>query len=223
MPSAPFSSPDWRHFTGPQPYGPVMDAMQAHARAIRQTGAPEAIWLLEHAPVYTGGTSARPADLLAPGAVPTITVGRGGQWTWHGPGQRVAYVMLDLAKRGQDVRALVQALEGWVIACLADFGIAGERRPGLPGIWVATGNSASGYDKVAAIGIRISRWVSWHGLAINLDPDLTAFDAIVPCGVTDGGVTSLAGLGVTTSMAALDAALMRHFETFFPPIAADAG
>ena len=223
MPCAPFPSPDWRHFTGPQPYAPVMDAMQAHASAIRQAGAPEAIWLLEHAPVYTGGTSARPADLLAPGDVPTITVGRGGQWTWHGPGQRVAYVMLDLAKRGQDVRALVQALEGWVIACLADFEIVGERRPGLPGIWVATGNSISGYDKVAAIGIRISRWVSWHGLAINLDPDLTAFDAIVPCGVTDGGVTSLARLGVTTSMAALDAALIRHFETFFPQGAANAG
>ena len=223
MPCAPFPSPDWRHFTGPQPYAPVMDAMQAHASAIRQAGAPEAIWLLEHAPVYTGGTSARPADLLAPGDVPTITVGRGGQWTWHGPGQRVAYVMLDLAKRGQDVRALVQALEGWVIACLADFEIVGERRPGLPGIWVATGNSISGYDKVAAIGIRISRWVSWHGLAINLDPDLTAFDAIVPCGVTDGGVTSLARLGVTTSMATLDAALIRHFETFFPPGAANAG
>ena len=223
MPIAPLRSPAWRHFTGLQPYGPVIEAMQAHVGVIRQAGASEAIWLLEHAPVYTGGTSARPADLLKPGNVPTIIVGRGGQWTWHGPGQRVVYVMLDLVKRGQDVRALVRALEGWVIACLADFGIVGKRRPGLPGIWVATGNSVSGYDKVAAIGIRISRWVSWHGLAINLDPDLNAFDAIVPCGVNDGGVTSLARLGVTTSMAALDASLMRHFETFFPPTAADAG
>ena len=223
MPVAPLRSPDWRHFTGPQPYSPVIDAMRAHVGFIRHTGAPEAIWLLEHTPVYTGGTSARPTDLLTPADVPTITVGRGGQWTWHGPGQRVVYVMLDLAKRGQDVRALVNALEGWIIACLADFGIAGDRRSGLPGIWVATGNSLSGYDKVAAIGIRISRWVSWHGLTINLDPDLTAFDAIVPCGITDGGVTSLARLGVTTSMAALDASLMRHFETFFPPTITDTG
>ena len=223
MPVVSLRSPAWRHFTGPQPYGPVIEGMQAHVGAIRQAGASEAIWLLEHAPVYTGGTSARKADLLTPGNVPTITVGRGGQWTWHGPGQRVVYVMLDLVKRGQDVRALVQALEGWIIACLDDFGIAGDRRPGLPGIWVAAGNSASGYDKVAAIGIRISRWVSWHGLAINLDPDLTAFDAIVPCGVNDGGVTSLARLGVNTSMSALDASLKRHFETFFPPTPMDRG
>lgn len=211
------SLPIWRHFPGLSPYRPTMAAMQAHATAIRIGGAGEAIWLLEHEPVYTGGTSARDSDLLTPGDVPAIQVGRGGQWTWHGPGQRVAYVMLDLTRRGQDVRALVHGLEGWIIASLADFGIAGQRRTGLPGIWVQAGAEGR-LDKIAAIGIRISRWVSWHGVSINLNPDLSAYDAIVPCGVTDGGVTSLHALGVTARMDDLDAALKRHFIAFFPAV-----
>lgn len=189
--------------------------MQAHANAIRQDNADEAIWLLEHAPIYTGGTSAKDSDLLNPAGVPTHMTGRGGQWTYHGPGQRVAYVMLDLHKRTPDVRCFVNGLEGWIIDAIAEFGIQGTRRDGLPGIWVKTGQSLSGMDKIAAIGVRISRWVTWHGIAINLDPDLTAYDAIVPCGVRDGGVTSLAKLGVTASMADLDAALAAHFPKHF--------
>ena len=211
----PASSIDWRHFHGLQPYAPAIDAMQAHAAAIRAAGAPESVWLLQHQAIYTGGTSARDDDLLAPGTIPAVRNGRGGQWTYHGPGQRVAYVMLDLATRGHDVRALVHGLESWVIACLADCGVTGQRRDGLPGIWVDTGNSLSGLDKIAAIGIRISRWVSWHGLAINLDPDLAAFDAIVPCGVRDGGVTSLSALGVDLSMAQLDDLLQARFHSYF--------
>jgi len=212
--------PLWQNYPDLQPYAPLVAAMQAHAAAIRHDGASEAIWLLEHEPVYTGGTSAKPHDLLNPGDVPVIEVGRGGQWTWHGPGQRVAYVMLDLTRRGKDVRALVHALEGWIIASLAAFGIAGQRRDGLPGIWVKSGTSASGLDKIAAIGIRISRWVSWHGISINLDPDLAAFDAIVPCGVSDGGVTSFARLGISATMDELDAVLKAQFDRFFPTPAA---
>ena len=208
-------SPQWRHFGGLQPYAPMLQSMQAHAAAIRAEGAAEAVWLLQHEAVYTGGTSARDADLLAPGDIPAVRNGRGGQWTYHGPGQRIAYVMLDIAERGHDVRALVHGLESWVIASLADCGVAGHRRNGLPGIWVQTGNSPSGMDKIAAIGIRISHWVSWHGLAINLDPELAAFDAIVPCGVRDGGVTSLAALGLEISMPQLDHRLRARFHDFF--------
>ena len=205
----------WRHFNELQPYAPTIAAMQAQAAAIRKLGAPESVWLLQHQAIYTGGTSARDDDLLTTGVIPTVRNERGGQWTYHGPGQRVAYVMLDLATRGHDVRALVHGLESWVIACLADCGVAGLRRDGLPGIWVESGNSLSGLDKIAAIGIRISRWVSWHGLAINLDPDLTAFDAIVPCGVRDGGVTSLSAIGVDLSMAQLDDLLQARFHSYF--------
>jgi lipoyl(octanoyl) transferase len=208
-------APHWRRFDGPQPYAPIIAAMQAHATAIRAEGACEAVWLLEHDAVYTGGTSAKDDDLLVAGTTPAIRNGRGGQWTYHGPGQRVAYTMLDIAARGHDVRALVHGLESWIIASLGEFGVHGQRRNGLPGIWVETGTSASGLDKIAAIGIRISRWVSWHGVAINLDPDLSAFDAIVPCGVTDGGVTSLAALGSSISMDSLDSALKKHFVRFF--------
>ena len=206
----------WQCFSGQQPYMPIVESMAAHNAAIRAENAAEAVWLLEHAAVYTGGTSAQDADLLVSDpAIPTHRTGRGGQWTYHGPGQRIAYVMLDIAARGHDVRALVHGLESWVIASLADCGVAGHRRDGLPGIWVQTGNSPSGMDKIAAIGIRISRWVSWHGLAINLDPELAAFDAIVPCGVRDGGVTSLAALGVQISMPQLDQRLQARFHNFF--------
>ena len=211
----PISPVHWRHFDGIQPYTPTINAMQAHAAAIHAAAAPESVWLLQHDAIYTGGTSARDEDLLAPGDIPAVRNGRGGQWTYHGPGQRVAYVMLNLGVRGHDVRALVHGLESWVIACLADCGVIGQRRDGLPGIWVDTGNSISGLDKIAAIGIRISQWVSWHGLAINLDPDLVAFDAIVPCGVRDSGVTSLAALGVDLSMAQLDDLLKARFSDYF--------
>ena len=189
--------------------------MKDYAAAIRATAAPESVWLLQHDAIYTGGTSARDDDLLAPRHIPAIRNGRGGQWTYHGPGQRVAYVMLDLGSRGRDVRALVRGLESWIIACLADCGVTGKRRDGLPGIWVETGNSISGLEKIAAIGIRISRWVSWHGLAINLNPNLAAFEAIVPCGVRDGGVTSLAALGIDLHMAQLDDLLQARFSEYF--------
>ena len=209
---------DWRRLGGLQPYQPILDKMEATVAAIRRDGACEAVWLLEHRPIYTGGTSAKNKDLIAPGTVPAIHVGRGGQWTWHGPGQRVAYIMLDLSQRGKDVRSLVLALEDWIIASLEHFGIIGLRRDGLPGIWVNTGNGISGLDKIASIGIRISRWVTWHGIAINLNPNLAAYDAIVPCGVTDGGVTSFNNLGVFASMDDLDQALKEQFPKFFPSL-----
>ena len=208
--------PIFQNLAGPLDYAATIDAMRDHAAAIRSGRAPEAVWLLEHAPVYTAGTSAKDADLLNPGNTPTHKTGRGGQWTYHGPGQRVAYVMLDLQNRGPDVRCYVHNLEGWIIDVLAGFGVTSQRRTGLPGIWVKTGNSVSGLDKIAAIGVRISRWISWHGIAINNYPDLEAFQAIVPCGVSDGGVTSLAALGVSVSMNELDDMLQTQFDLHFP-------
>jgi lipoyl(octanoyl) transferase len=191
--------------------------MAAHAAGIRAGTAGEEVWFLEHAPVLTGGTSAQDIDLVDTGGIDVHRSGRGGQWTWHGPGQRVAYVMLDLGARNPDVRAYVQALEAWIIDTLASFGVTGQRRDGHPGIWVAGDGQL---DKIAAIGVRISRWVSWHGIAINLDPDLSAFDRIVPCGVRDGGVTSLAAQGITCDMAQLDTALAACFERHFPDLPA---
>ena len=214
--------PSFRRLAGRASYGDTVAAMQTHAAAIRDGSADEEVWLVEHDPVLTGGTSANAADLINPGGIPVHETGRGGQWTYHGPGQRVAYVMLDLQRRQPDVRAYVNALEGWLIDSLAQFGITGQRRDGLPGIWVATSGSSdraaghSGMDKIAAIGVRISRWVTWHGVAINLDPDLAAFDTIIPCGVRDGGVTSLAKLGVKLDMDQLDAVLESQFAAHFP-------
>ena len=187
--------------------------MAAHAAAIRNGGAGEEVWLLEHHSVLTGGTSSRPEDLVNPGGIPVHQTGRGGQWTWHGPGQRVAYVMLDLQRRNPDVRAYVHALEGWIIDVLASFGIDGRRRDGHPGIWV---DGDGRMDKVAAIGVRISRWVTWHGIAVNLDPSMDGFGAIIPCGVRDGSVTSLRRLGLDIDMATLDAALTDSFAAHFP-------
>jgi len=209
--------PLFRRLEGLQPYAPTLAAMQAHATAIRSEGAQEAVWLLEHEAVYTAGTSARDKDLLNPGAVPTERTGRGGQWTWHGPGQRVAYVMLDLQRAGRsmDIRGFVCGLEGWIIDVLDGLGVTGQRRVGLPGIWVETGHSASGLDKIAAIGVRVSRWVTWHGIAINNRPDLDAYRGIVPCGVSDAGVTSLAALGVDVKMEQLDALLESRFARHF--------
>jgi len=209
-------SPMFRRIEGHAPYADTIEAMKAHAAAIRAGTAGEEIWLLEHHPVLTGGTSADLGDLVDPGDIPVHETGRGGQWTWHGPGQRVAYVMLDLQRRRPDVRAYVHGLESWIIAALARFCVDGVRREGLPGIWAASPEVDGRLDKVAAIGVRISRWVTWHGIAVNLDPDMTGFEAIIPCGVRDGGVTSLQQLGVTADMAALDAALMDSFGAIFP-------
>ena len=210
----PTSTVHWQHFDEIQPYTPTIDAMQAHANAIRAGGAPESVWLLQHEAIYTGGTSARNDDLLAPRDIPAVRNGRGGQWTYHGPGQRVAYVMLTLACAGM---MCARWCMGWkagsspvlLIAALPDSGVMACPASG----W--TGNSISGLDKIAAIGIRISRWVSWHGLAINLNPNLAAFDAIVPCGVRDGGVTSLAALGVELSTTQLDDLLKERFSDYF--------
>jgi lipoyl(octanoyl) transferase len=206
-------------FDGFAPYAETVAAMQAHAAAIRAGTADEEVWCLEHAPVLTGGTSALRDDLVNPGGIPVHETGRGGQWTYHGPGQRVAYVMLDLQRRKPDVRAYVHALEEWVITALASFGVAGTRREGLPGIWVASPTIQGRLDKIGAIGVRISRWVTWHGVAVNLDPDLAAFETIIPCGVRDGGVTSLRQLGIAADMDTLDAALRQSFNTAFPAAA----
>ena len=206
-------APVFRTLEGLAPYEETVTAMAAHAAAIRNGGAGEEVWLLEHHSVLTGGTSSKPEDLVNPGSIPVHQTGRGGQWTWHGPGQRVAYVMLDLQRRQPDVRAYVQALEGWIIDVLASFGIDGQRRDGHPGIWV---HGDGRMDKVAAIGVRISRWVTWHGIAVNLDPAMDGFGAIIPCGVRDGGVTSLRRLGLDIDMATLDAALTDSFAAHFP-------
>jgi len=206
-------APVFRTLEGLAPYEETVTAMAAHAAAIRNGGAGEEVWLVEHHSVLTGGTSSRPEDLVNPGGIPVHQTGRGGQWTWHGPGQRVAYVMLDLQRRNPDVRAYVHALEGWIIDVLASFGIDGRRRDGHPGIWV---DGDGRMDKVAAIGVRISRWVTWHGIAVNLDPSMDGFGAIIPCGVRDGGVTSLRRLGLDIDMATLDAALTDSFAAHFP-------
>ena len=206
-------APVFRTLEGLAPYEETVTAMAAHAAAIRNGGAGEEVWLLEHHSVLTGGTSSRPEDLMNPGSIPVHRTGRGGQWTWHGPGQRVAYVMLDLQRRQPDVRAYVHALEGWIIDVLASFGIDGQRRDGHPGIWVGGDGQM---DKLAAIGVRISRWVTWHGIAVNLDPSMDGFGAIIPCGVRDGGVTSLRRLGLDIDMATLDAALTDSFAAHFP-------
>ncbi|MDO9525416.1 MAG: lipoyl(octanoyl) transferase LipB [Gemmobacter sp.] len=208
---------EWTHIPGLAPYEQTLAAMEARAAAIADGQATEAVWLLEHPPLYTAGTSARSEDLTDPARFPVFVAGRGGQYTYHGPGQRVAYVMLDLNQRGRDVRQFVSALEAWVIATLAEFGVKGERRVGRVGVWVVRGdrtplaNGETREDKIAAIGVKLRRWVSFHGISINLEPDLRHFDGIVPCGIRDHGVTSLVDLGLPVTMADLDAALMRTF------------
>jgi lipoyl(octanoyl) transferase len=213
---------EWTHLPGLAPYRETLCAMEARAAAIRDGTAAEAIWLLEHPPLYTAGTSARPEDLTDPGRFPVHVAGRGGQYTYHGPGQRVVYVMLDLDRRGRDVRRFVCALEDWVIATLAEFNVTGERRAGRVGVWVTRpdkpplpgGNPRE--DKIAAIGVKLRRWVSFHGLSINVEPDLAHFSGIVPCGIRDHGVTSLVDLGLPVGMGDLDAALRRTFPRAFP-------
>ena len=201
---------DWRIDDRPVPYAEAIAVMEERVAAIRAGTAPEMVWLLEHPPLYTAGTSAREDDLLAPGRLPVYRTGRGGQFTYHGPGQRVAYVMLDLKARGADVRAYVRGLEDWLIATLARFNVTGERRAGRVGIWVDRGNGQE--DKIAAIGVRIRRWVSYHGVALNVEPDLSHFDGIVPCGVREHGVTSLVDLGLPVTLSDVDAALIASFN-----------
>jgi lipoyl(octanoyl) transferase len=212
---------EWIVSDGLVPYPEALYRMRARAAAIAEGTAPEAVWLLEHPPLYTAGTSAAEGDLLTPGRFPVYEAGRGGQYTYHGPGQRVAYVMLDLRERGRDVRCFVQGLEGWLIDTLAAFNVVAERRTGRIGVWVRRPDKGIGReDKIAAIGVRVSRWVSFHGIALNVAPDLGHFGGIVPCGISDQGVTSLEDLGQIVSMPEADIALRAAFETRFGPIVA---
>jgi len=212
----------WRIFEGLSPYAPVLAEMEAQVEAIAAGQAHEAVWLLEHPPIYTAGTSAREADLVD-ARFPVHRTGRGGQFTYHGPGQRVAYVMLDLKRRDPDLRAYVAALEAWLIATLARFNIRAGRREDRVGVWVARPDKRPGFlgepaeDKIAAIGIRVRRWISFHGIALNVEPDLSHFAGIVPCGIASAhhGVTSLADLGHIVSMAEVDGALRAAFEEVF--------
>ncbi len=209
---------EWRISEGLVPYPEALEAMKARAAAIAQEDAGEQVWLLEHPPLYTAGTSAVADDLLTPDRFPVYDAGRGGQYTYHGPGQRVVYFMLDLRQRGRDVRCLVQGLEGLVIDTLAAFKIRGERRDGRIGVWVQRPDKGPGReDKVAAIGVRVSRWVSFHGISINVHPALDHFDGIVPCGISDQGVTSFEDLGQLASMEEVDTALRAAFERRFGP------
>jgi lipoyl(octanoyl) transferase len=212
---------EWRVAPGLTGYPEAVAVMEARAGAIRAGTAGELVWLVEHPPLYTAGTSARAGDLLAPDRFPVYPTRRGGEYTYHGPGQRVAYAMLDVGRRGRDVRRFVRSLEEWVIRALAEFGVAGERREGRVGVWVvrpekaplADGQPAE--DKVAAIGVRLRRWVSFHGIAINVEPDLEHFSGIVPCGIRGHGVTSLVDLGLPVTMADVDVALARAFAEVF--------
>ncbi len=208
---------DWIISDGLTDYAHALTVMETRVNAIAQGTADECIWLLEHPPLYTAGTSAKPADLIDPDRFPVFDARRGGEYTYHGPGQRVVYVMLDVGKRGRDVRKFVEDLENWVIAMLDTFNVKGEIREGRVGVWVerpdkplqADGSPAE--DKIAAIGIRLRKWVSFHGLSINVDPDLSHFDGIVPCGISQHGVTSLVDLGLPVTMTDLDVALRQTF------------
>ncbi len=205
----------WQTSLAPVDYLEAVAAMDAHVAAIAAASEPERVWLLEHPPIYTAGTSAKREDLVEPNRFPVFETGRGGQYTYHGPGQRVCYVMLNLAKRGGDVRAYVAALENWLISTLAEFDVVGERREDRVGIWVKRGDRE---DKIAALGIRVRKGVAFHGISLNVNPDLSHFAGIVPCGVADHGVTSLAYLGIQATMQDLDKALLTTFEKQFGPV-----
>lgn len=212
---------EWRISDGLTDYETALSVMEARAAAIANGEAEELVWLLEHPPLYTAGTSAKREDLRDPDRFPVFETRRGGQYTYHGPGQRVAYTMLDVGRRGRDVRRFVADLEAWVIAALGEFGLTGHIREGRVGVWIerpekprtAAGGVAE--DKIAAIGIRLRRWVSFHGVSINVEPDLAHFDGIVPCGITDHGVTSLVDLGLPVTMDDVDVALRRSFDQVF--------
>ena len=210
---------EWSVASEPVPYPDAVAAMEERVTAILARRAPEQVWLLEHPPLYTAGTSAQAGDLLDPQGLPVYRSGRGGQYTYHGPGQRVAYVMLDLASRGSmDLRCFVRDLENWLIDTLGAFGVAGMRREGRVGIWVET---AEGEAKIAAIGVRVRRWVTFHGVSLNVAPDLSHYRGIVACGIREHGVTSLAALGVDATMADVDGALRRSFEAVFGSAASE--
>jgi lipoyl(octanoyl) transferase len=202
----------WEIASAPVPYEGAVARMEDEVAAIARGEAPELVWLLEHPALYTAGTSAKDTDLVSPERFPVHHTGRGGQYTYHGPGQRVAYVMLDLKKRGQDVRAFVAGLEEWLIATLAAFNVRGERREDRVGVWVRREKRE---DKIAAIGIRLRHWVSYHGISLNVDPNLSHFDGIIPCGVSEHGVTSLVDLGLSVTMADADVTLKNNFQKIF--------
>jgi lipoyl(octanoyl) transferase len=212
---------DWQISDGLTAYPEAVAAMEARVAAMHEGSAQEHVWLVEHPPLYTAGTSAKPADLLRPDQFPVYTSQRGGEYTYHGPGQRVAYTMLNLNTRGRDVRKFVCRLEDWIIATLADFNVKGERRSGRVGVWVARPDKpplpdgSPAEDKIAAIGIRLRRWISFHGIALNVEPDLGHFNGIVPCGISGYGVTSLVDLGLPVTMADVDVALKRNFMAVF--------
>jgi lipoyl(octanoyl) transferase len=218
-PSEHISTLEWRISNGLTSYPAALAAMQARAAAIRAGEAGELVWLVEHPPLYTAGTSARQEDLADANRFPTYEAGRGGQWTYHGPGQRTAYVMLDLTEPHgtvppRDLRAYVEGLEEWLIRTLDRFNVRGERRQGRVGIWVAD-RAAGTESKIAAIGVRVTRWVSWHGIALNVEPDLSHFGGIVPCGIREHGVTSLHALGLPVTMAEVDSALRAAWDEVF--------
>ena len=213
---------DWVVADGLVDYPAALATMKARAAAIARGEAEEMVWLVEHPPLYTSGTSAEAGDLLQPNRFPVYEAGRGGEYTYHGPGQRVAYLMLDLRTRGRDVRCLVQGLEGWIADTLSAFNIDGETREGRIGVWVRQPGRPGGESKIAAIGVRVSKWVTTHGIALNVAPDLGHFDGIVPCGISDRGVTSVEDLGQIVSMPEVDMALRTAFERRFGPTASPA-
>ena len=225
LPSAPMPPVEWRISESPVAYDEAIAEMEARVAAIAAGTAGEQVWLLEHQPLYTAGTSAREADLLAPSRFPVHRTGRGGEYTYHGPGQRVAYVMLDLNRRAPDLRRYVAALEAWIVAALAGFNVRGEVREDRVGVWVrrptrpALPDGSTAEDKIAAIGIRVRRWITFHGISLNVEPDLEHFSGIVPCGVRGHGVTSLVDLGLPVTMADADAALRAAFVPVFGAVA----
>ena len=208
------SLPIWRTSDRPVPYPEAVEIMERRAEAIRAGAAGECVWLLEHPPLFTAGTSADPSELVDASDLPVFRTGRGGRFTYHGPGQRVAYVMLDLRARGGDLHAFVTGLEAWIVAALARFGVKGELRPDRVGVWVVREDGRE--EKIAAIGVRVRRWVTYHGVSVNLDPRLDHYRGIVPCGIREHGVTSLAALGIRTTMAELDDALRATFDAAMP-------
>ncbi len=226
-PSIAFDTPEWRIGDGLTPYPAALTLMRERAAAIRAGTAGEMVWLVEHPPLYTAGTSALPDELTDPTRFPTFEAGRGGHWTYHGPGQRTVYVMLDLARPhgrvpAHDIRGYVNGLEEWMIRALDRFNVKGERREGRVGIWVV--DPAGGPEaKIGAIGVRVTRWVSWHGIALNVEPNLSHFSGIIPCGITEFGVTSLAALGIPVTMAEVDSALRAAWIEVFGPLTGPEG
>lgn len=210
------ADPHWQVSAGLTQYPAALARMEDHVAAMRAGDAGEWVWLVEHPPLYTAGTSARRQDLLTPDRFPVYDAGRGGQYTYHGPGQRVAYAMLDLNRRGRDLRRYINTLEDWIIATLQDFGVTGERREGRVGVWVAHPDGRE--DKIAAIGVRVKGWVTYHGISINVNPDLSHFTGIVPCGIAAHGVTSLHALGIGATMDDVDQALKAQFDRLFGPL-----